>query len=84
MCTIPTGGRLNEEITAEAAIQKARDVIKTRYGTEAVASAEPFSASLSSGVWTVRGHVPEGNIGGSYVARISAHTGCAIGAFAEQ
>jgi hypothetical protein len=49
---------------AETAIAVAVAVWNPIYGKEQIEKEKPYKASLSNGVWTVEGSLPEGHIGG--------------------
>lgn len=60
---------------AETAIAIAVAVWNPIYGKDQIAKEKPYKASLSKGIWTVEGSLPEGMLGGTAVAEISKDDG---------
>jgi hypothetical protein len=56
---------------AETAIAVAVAIWNPIYGKKQIEKEKPFKASLSNGVWRVRGSLPEGWVGGVAIAEIS-------------
>jgi hypothetical protein len=56
---------------AETAIAVAVAIWNPIYGKKQIEEEKPFKASLSNGVWTVEGSLPEGYVGGVAIAEIS-------------
>jgi hypothetical protein len=56
---------------AETAIAIAVAIWNPIYGKKQIEEEKPFKASLSNGVWTVHGSLPEGCVGGVAIAEIS-------------
>ena len=65
--------------TADVAIAIAVAVWGPIYGARTIAREEPYVAILQNGIWTVRGSLPRGAIGGVAEARISAVDGRILG-----
>lgn len=59
----------------DVAIKIAVAVWEPIYGADQVAGEKPYRATLSEGVWTVEGTLPEGSKGGVAVAEISKKDG---------
>jgi len=60
---------------AETAIRIAEAVWLPIYGKETTEEERPFKASLTNGIWTVEGTLPEGMVGGVALAKISKADG---------
>ena len=69
---IPKGGFVPDDATA---IKIALAVLTPIYGADVLESEHPFKATLRRDVWTVRGTVPQGYVGGAAEIRISKSTG---------
>ncbi len=54
------------------------------YGEERIAEEGPYRATLSEGVWTVEGSLPDESDGGAAVARISKKDGRILRVIHEQ
>jgi len=67
----PAGGFVPDERTA---VRVAEVLLGRIYGESAIQSEKPFRATLTNGVWTVKGNVPEGLHGGAAVIKISKKT----------
>jgi hypothetical protein len=74
-------GRVPNERTA---IEIALRVWTPIYGEKDIASEKPYRATLKNGIWTVRGTSPEGAIGGTAHAEISARDGKVLKYWHEQ
>ncbi len=62
--------------TAEVAIKIAVAVWEPIYGAQAIAVEKPYKATLTDGVWTVKGTLPKGyKKGGVALAEISKRDG---------
>ena len=61
--------------TKEVAIKIAVAVWEPIYGVDKVADEKPYRATLTEGVWTVEGSLPEGMKGGVALAEISKKDG---------
>ena len=73
---IPGVGRTFGHVAdATAAIRIAVTVWEPLYGKEHIASERPFHATLSGGVWHVRGSLPRGMAGGVAEADIRGSDG---------
>ena len=57
------------------AIKIAIAVWEPIYGRRHIASKRPFHATLSGGIWSVRGSLPEGYVGGVPEAEIAKKDG---------
>ncbi|MBI3551392.1 MAG: hypothetical protein HY077_02640 [Elusimicrobia bacterium] len=64
----PKGGFVPDEATA---ILIAKAVWYPIYGKQEVEKKSPFHATLAKGVWTMRGSLPAGELGGTAVAEIA-------------
>ena len=60
---------------AETAIRLAEQAWIPVYGSEQIAGQRPFVATLSNGVWFVRGSLPANSVGGVVEAEIAATDG---------
>ena len=60
---------------AETAITVAMAALIPIYGKDTIQKEEPFTASLSNGVWTVHGSLSKGMVGGVAIAEISQKVG---------
>jgi hypothetical protein len=69
---------------AETAVTIGVAVLGPIYGEANVARHKPYRATLAAGIWTVRGTLPPGTIGGSPVAEIAKDDGRIIRVFHEQ
>jgi hypothetical protein len=69
---VPPKGFVPDEKTA---IRIAEAVWSPIYGEAMIQGEKPFVASLKSGVWTVRGSLPKGWVGGVAIAEISKSDG---------
>ena len=68
-------GPVNDE---QAAIAIALAVWIPVYGRELIESEKPYSATLTNGVWTVTGYLPENTVGGTAIAWIAQKDGRVI------
>ncbi len=68
----------------KTAVRVAEAVLSPIYGEEKIISERPFTAELKGDVWTVKGSLPEGYIGGVAEIRISKRTGEILGATHEK
>ena len=59
-------------------------VLSPIYGESSVASHKPYTATLADGIWTVRGTLPAGTLGGTAVAEIAKDDGRVVRVFHEQ
>jgi hypothetical protein len=59
-------------------------VLRPIYGESSVTSHTPYRATLADGVWTVRGTLPPGTVGGTPVAEIAKDDGRVVRVFHEQ
>jgi hypothetical protein len=69
---------------AEAAIEIALKVWIPIYGEKLIASEKPYQANLHNGVWTVKGSLPQGRIGGTAHVEISEADGKVVKYWHEQ
>jgi hypothetical protein len=84
-CTPPAWLRHENLVSSPAdAITLATIYLRSLFGQKDVLDAEPFTASRSGHTWTVKGNVPEGYIGGSFVVKLDARSGCLVSAILEQ
>ena len=74
-------GKVPDEKTA---IQVAVRVWTPIYGVKNIASEKPYRASFKDGIWTVTGSLPEGAIGGTAHAEISAKDATVLRYWHEQ
>ena len=68
----PPGGYVTH---AETAIAIAVAVWNPIYGAKQIQGEKPFHATLNNGVWTVKGSLPKGWLGGVALAQISCDDG---------
>jgi hypothetical protein len=54
------------------------------WGAAAIARHRPYRAALADGVWTVRGTLPVGSVGGTAVVILARDDGRIVRAFHEQ
>jgi hypothetical protein len=72
---LSSAGFVPDEVTAT---RIAEAVWIPIYGRKQIEEERPFVATLSNGVWTVTGTLPEGYVGGTAVAEISKESGCIL------
>ena len=77
----PKDGYVPDEQTA---IRMAEAVWIPIYGAKQIEREKPFKATLKDGVWTVRGTLPKGHVGGTAIAEISKTDGCILRIIHEQ
>ena len=65
---VPPAGFVPDSITA---VRIAEAVWIPIYGESSIRAERPFRATLAGGVWTVRGSLPSGSVGGVAVAEIA-------------
>jgi hypothetical protein len=61
--------------TKDVAIKVAVAVWEPIYGADKIADEKPYRATLTEGVWTVKGSLPKGAKGGVALAEISKEDG---------
>jgi hypothetical protein len=84
-CTPPAWLRHENFVSSAAdAITLATIYLRSLFGQKDVLDAEPFTASRAGHTWTVKGYVPPDVIGGSYVVKLDARSGCLVSAIEEQ
>jgi len=77
----PAAGKVvNEKMAIEIALR----VWTPIYGEKNIASEKPYRATLKDGIWTVRGSLQEGAIGGTAHAEISERDGRVLKYWHEQ
>ena len=69
---------------ADTAIAIALAVWGPIYGEEHIEQQSPYRATLSEGVWTVTGTLPENVFGGTAVAEIAKQSGCVLRVYHER
>jgi hypothetical protein len=69
---------------AKTAIKIAVAVWEPIYGEQKIAGEKPYHASLTNGVWTVTGSLPEGMAGGVAIAEIAKDDGKILRVIHEQ
>ncbi len=69
---IPDGGFVPSE---KVAIKIAVAVWEPIYGADRIAGEKPYRATLTDGVWTAEGSLPEGRKGGVALTRIAKKDG---------
>ncbi len=69
---------------AKTAIKIAVAAWEPIYGEEEITGEKPYQASLANGVWTVRGSLPEGMVGGVAIAEIAKDDGKILRVIHEQ
>ncbi len=62
----------------EVAIKIAEAVLAPIYGKDHIEREKPFKATLNGGIWTVRGSLKPGWLGGVAEAQISKDDGCIL------
>ena len=74
--SVPPNGYVPD---AKTATQIAVAVWTPIYGAKKIQGEKPYRATLTNGVWTVKGSLPKGYIGGVAVAQISKRDGRILG-----
>jgi NTF2 fold immunity protein len=69
---------------ARTAVTIAVAVLEPIYGAASVAADSPYTATLTNGIWTVRGSLRAGFVGGTAVAEIAKEDGRIVRVFHEQ
>jgi hypothetical protein len=64
----PPGGFVPD---AQTAIRIAQAILVPIYGDESIEREKPLVATLDGNVWTVRGTLPPGSLGGTAIVEIS-------------
>lgn len=72
---VPQKGFVPDEMTA-AVIAEA--VLVPIYGKQIIERQKPFTVSLADDTWTIRGSLPEGQLGGVFVIELAKHNGAVL------
>lgn len=77
-CVTHNVSEFRNAVNESEAIEISKKYLIELFGEEAVREEEPFTGVLKGGVWIVRGYIPSDHIGGTFVVRLNAKSGCVL------